>query len=140
MRINKSARLVKSRPARPVKATNKRAAALQRRPLIFCLTAELALFAAFAAFPVGAQVLDDSANVKILSAQSQTLLINHSYFEDMLQGYGLPLSEDDVREEYLQDCGSVSIGNNFASNQIGSDITVIIVGDVLNVGNSCGGP
>jgi hypothetical protein len=39
---------------------------------------------------VKAQVLDDSANVKILSAQSQTLLINHQYFEDMLRGFGLP--------------------------------------------------
>lgn len=117
-----------------------RPAASWRRAHPFCLTAKLAMLAVFAACPVGAQVLDDASNVKILSAQSQTLLINHSYFEDMLQGYGLPLSEDDVREEYLQDCGSVSIGNNFASNQIGSDITVIIVGDVLNVGNTCGRP
>jgi len=123
-----------------VKVVDKWAAAFRRQLRTFCLTANLGWLVAFTAFPVGAQVLDDSANVKILSAQSQTLLINHSYFEDMLQGYGLPLSEDDVREEYLQDCGSVSIGNNFASNQIGSDITVIIVGDVLNVGNSCGGP
>jgi len=123
-----------------VKVVNQRAAASGRHPLALFLTAKLALFAAFAVSPGGAQVLDDSANVKILSAQSQTLLINHSYFEDILQGYGLPLREDDVREEYLQNCGSVSIGNNFASNQIGGDITVIIVGDVLNVGNSCGGP
>ena len=119
---------------------NEWAAAAWRQLRTFCLTAEFTLSLAFVVCPVGAQVLDDSANVKILSAQSSTLLINHSYFEDMLQGYGLPLSEDDVREEYLQDCGSVSIGNNFASNQIGSDITVIIVGDVLNVGNTCGRP
>lgn len=88
---------------------------------------------------VKAQVLDDSANVKILSAQSQTLLINHEYFEDMLRGFGLPEGPDDIREEYSNQCGSVSIGNNFASNQLGTDITVIIVGDILNVGNSCGG-
>ncbi|NBT29766.1 MAG: hypothetical protein EBT18_09845 [Gammaproteobacteria bacterium] len=88
---------------------------------------------------VKAQVLDDSANVKILSAQSQTLLINHQYFEDMLRGFGLPEGPDDIREEYSSQCGSVSIGNNFASNQLGTDITVIIVGDILNVGNTCSG-
>jgi len=86
-----------------------------------------------------AQVLDDSANVKILSAQSKTLLINNQYFDDMLKGYGLPSGPEDIRDEYLNQCGSVSIGNNFASNQLGTDITVIIVGDILNVGNSCGG-
>ncbi len=86
-----------------------------------------------------AQVLDDSANVKILAAQSKTLLINNQYFDDMLQGYGLPSGPEDIRDEYLNQCGSVSIGNNFASNQLGTDITVIIVGDILNVGNSCGG-
>lgn len=88
---------------------------------------------------VKAQVLDDSANVKILSAQSKTLLINDQYFEEMLRGFGLPEGPDDIREEYSNQCGSVSIGNNFASNQLGTDITVIIVGDILNVGNTCSG-
>ena len=52
-----------------------------------------------------AQVLDDSANVKILSAQSKTLLINNQYFDDMLKGYGLPSGPEDIRDEYLNQCG-----------------------------------
>ena len=106
------------------------------QPLLF---AGVAILLGFLHSAVKAQVLDDSANVKILSAQSKTLLINHEYFKDMLRGYGLPEGPDDIREEYLNQCGSVSIGNNFASNQLGTDITVIIVGDILNVGNTCGG-
>ena len=76
---------------------------------------------------------------KFCRHSQKTLLINNQYFDDMLKGYGLPSGPEDIRDEYLNQCGSVSIGNNFASNQLGTDITVIIVGDILNVGNSCGG-
>jgi len=98
-------------------------------------------FAGFCVVGAQAQILDDAANVKILSAQARTLLINEQFFDDQLKGYGLPSGSDVVRDEYLNNsqCGSVSIGNNFASNQIGTDITVIIVGDIINAGNSCGG-
>lgn len=90
---------------------------------------------------ISAQILDDTANAKLLSVHSKTLLINNQYFDDLLRGYGLPSGADEVQQEYLSSaqCGSVNIGNNFASNQIGGEITVIIVGDILNVGNTCGG-
>ena len=114
--------------------------ATKRRPPVFLLSG-LLLWLSSAALEVSAQVLDDAANAKLLSAHSKTLLINDQYFEDLLRGYGLPSGADEIQQEYLNSaqCGSINIGNNYASNQISGEITVIIVGDILNVGNSCGG-
>ncbi|MDC0572476.1 hypothetical protein PQZ11_06270 [Luminiphilus sp.] len=114
--------------------------ATQLRPPAFFLAGLLFLLNS-AALEVSGQILDDTANAKLLSVHSKTLLINDQYFEDLLRGYGLPSGADEIQEEYLTSaqCGSVNIGNNFASNQISGEITVIIVGDILNVGNTCGG-
>ncbi len=114
--------------------------ATKLRPPAFFLSG-LLLWLSLAALEAPAQVLDDAANAKLLSAHSKTLLINDHYFEDLLRGYGLPSGADEIQQEYLNSaqCGSVNIGNNYASNQISGEITVIIVGDILNVGNTCGG-
>ena len=82
-------------------------------------------------------------DASIISTDGNTKydVINDQYFEDLLRGYGLPSGADEIQEEYLSSaqCGSVNIGNNYATNQISGEITVIIVGDILNVGNTCGG-
>lgn len=103
--------------------------------------AALALVGTLGAATARAQLLDDATNVKIMAVQSQAMLINNAYFKDMLKAYGLPTSPEDFSENYVKSiqCGSVSIGNNFASDELGGEITVIIVGDVLNVANNCGG-
>ena len=115
--------------------------ATKLRPPVFLLLGLLFWLISSAALEVSAQILDDTANAKLLSVHSKTLLVNDQYFEDLLRGYGLPSGADDIQEEYLSSaqCGSVNIGNNYATNQISGEITVIIVGDILNVGNTCGG-
>lgn len=115
--------------------------ATKPRPPVFFLLGLLFWLISSAAVEVWAQILDDTANAKLLSVHSKTLLVNDHYFEDLLRGYGLPSSADEIQEEYLTSaqCGSVNIGNNYATNQISGEITVIIVGDILNVGNTCGG-
>jgi hypothetical protein len=37
-----------------------------------------------------------------------------------------------------QNCGSIEIANQVESKGVSNDITVIIVGDIFNVGNRCG--
>ena len=115
--------------------------ATKLRPPVFLLLGLLFWLISSAALEVSAQILDDTANAKLLSVHSKTLLVNDQYFEDLLRGYGLPSGADEIQEEYLSSaqCGSVNIGNNYATNQISGEITVIIVGDILNVGNTCGG-
>ncbi len=113
----------------------------QARAFFYSALAALVMCGTLSATTARAQLLDDSTNVKIMAVQSQALLINNSYFKDMLKAYGLPTSPEDFSENYVKSiqCGSVSIGNNFASDELGGEITVIIVGDVLNVANNCGG-
>ena len=115
--------------------------ATKLRPPVFLLLGLLFWLISSAALEVSAQILDDTANAKLLSVHSKTLLVNDQYFEDLLRGYGLPSGADEIQQEYRNSaqCGSVNIGNNYSSNQISGEITVIIVGDILNVGNSCGG-
>ena len=59
--------------------------------------------------------LDDSANLRILSAQSKALTINADYFAEILRSVGAPTTKADLAEE-LQgktDCGSVAIVNHY---------------------------
>ena len=84
-------------------------------------------------------VLDDSANLRILSAHSKALTINADYFNDLIREAGGFNSKEDLAEE-LQgktDCGSVAIGNQYTETSFSNEITIIIVGDITNVGNYC---
>ena len=84
-------------------------------------------------------VLDDSANLRILSAHSKALTINADYFNDLIREAGGFNSKEDLAEE-LQgktDCGSVSIGNQYTESTFANEVTIIIVGDITNVGNVC---
>ena len=79
-----------------------------------------------------AQLLDDSANVKILKARAQLLHLNEDKFTDDLNEKGqLNNLAGSV------DCGSVDIGNQVISSGIGQDISVVITGDIINTGNRC---
>lgn len=84
-------------------------------------------------------VLDDSANLRILSARSKALTINADYFNELIREVGGLNSKEDLAEE-LQgktDCGSVAIGNQYTETSFSNEITIIIVGDITNVGNYC---
>lgn len=84
--------------------------------------------------------LDDKANLKILNARAQMLLMNSSYFDDKLKQSGAPTTPEQAMDMYRGrvGCGSVDIGNQFVDSKgIGNQISVVIVGDVINVGNTC---
>ena len=84
-------------------------------------------------------VLDDSANLRILTARSKALTINADYFNELIKEVGGFNSKEDLAEE-LQgktDCGSVTIGNQYTETSFSNEITIIIVGDITNVGNYC---
>ena len=84
-------------------------------------------------------VLDDSANLRILTARSKALTINADYFNELIKEVGGFNSKEDLAEE-LQgktDCGSVAIGNQYTETSFSNEITIIIVGDITNVGNYC---
>lgn len=102
----------------------------------------LSAFALLGLVPPGVQAvgLDDRANLKILNARSQMLLMNSSYFDDKLKQSGAPTTPEQAMDMYRGrvGCGSVDIGNQFVDSKgMGSQISVVIVGDVINVGNSC---
>lgn len=98
----------------------------------------LALVLAAAALPAQAQLLDDKANLKVLNVRAQMLRTNTAYFNDLIKSRNVPTKEEDL-DQYIGrvGCGSVEIGNQYVSEGIGNEISVVIVGDVLNVGNYC---
>lgn len=89
-------------------------------------------------WPAQAQLLDDKANLKVLTVRAQMLRINTAYFEDLIKSRGAPSKAEDL-DQYIGrvGCGSVEIGNQKVSSGIGNEVSVVIVGDVLNVGNYC---
>ena len=89
--------------------------------------------------PGQAQLLDDKTNLKILNSRSQMLRMNNDYFNDLLRQRGAPTTPEQALELYRGrvGCGSVDIGNQFVDKGLGNEINVIIVGDVINVGNYC---
>lgn len=89
--------------------------------------------------PAGAQLLDDKINLKVLTNRAMLLQLNKNYFDDLLKQQGAPTSPSDA-EQYIGrvGCGSVEIGNQYVDTSIAHDISVVIVGDVINVGNRCG--
>lgn len=91
--------------------------------------------------PATAQVMNDEMNRKVLSAQSETLLLNKDYFNELLKQRQVPMTDAELLQLYegKKNCGSVSIGNQTVSQTGNSDINIIITGDVINVGNRCGG-
>lgn len=93
-------------------------------------------------FSSSAAPLQDDAMVKILAAKSHALRINKFYFQDILSKRAVPFENGQYSEDLLQSggCGSVAIGNQFgnSSQTLPSEISIVIVGDILNVGNTCG--
>lgn len=83
--------------------------------------------------------LDDSANLRILSARSQAMTINADYFNNLVAQAGVSMSKEDLADELRgkTDCGSISIGNQYTETSFANEVTIIIVGDITNVGNSC---
>jgi|TARA_B110000238_G_C15834123_1_gene314075 hypothetical protein len=83
--------------------------------------------------------LDDSANLRILSARSQAMTINADYFNNVIAQAGISPSKEDLADELRgkTDCGSISIGNQYTDTSFANEVTIIIVGDITNVGNSC---
>ncbi|MBS1190137.1 MAG: hypothetical protein H6R10_1929 [Rhodocyclaceae bacterium] len=99
------------------------------------------LAAGLCAFPpaASAAALDDNANMRILAARSRIMRLNNDYFMEQLKQKGAPTNEEEALEMYRGrvGCGSVDIGNQVVSSGIGNEISVIILGDVINVGNRC---
>jgi len=83
--------------------------------------------------------LDDSANLRILSARSQAMTINADFFNNLIAQAGISTSKEDLADELRgkTECGSISIGNQFTESSFANEVTIIIVGDITNVGNSC---
>ena len=78
-------------------------------------------------------------SLRILTARSKALTINADYFNELIKEVGGFNSKEDLAEE-LQgktDCGSVAIGNQYTETSFSNEITIIIVGDITNVGNYC---
>lgn len=86
----------------------------------------------------GAQLLDDKTHLKILSNKAMLMQLNQSHFDDLLKKQNAPTSQKDV-EQYVGrvGCGSVEIGNQSVDSGIAKEISVVIVGDVINFGNRC---
>jgi erythromycin esterase-like protein len=98
---------------------------------LICL---IASFAAILPNIASAQLLNDSANVKILKARAQLLHQNADAIDDDAnERLGDQLNNVGGRV----DCGSVDIGNQVISSGIGQDVSVIITGDIINTGNRC---
>lgn len=103
------------------------------------LPAGVLMLATFAAIqPAQAQLLDDKANLKVLMVRAQMLRTNTGYFNDLIKSRNVPTREDEL-DQYIGrvGCGSVEIGNQYVSDGLGNEVSVVIVGDVLNVGNYC---
>ena len=81
--------------------------------------------------PVYAQLLSDSANLKILKARSRLLLIN----KDRIEGT-TDLNDLDALRGQVS-CGSVDIGNQDITSTLSGDVNIIITGDIINTGNRC---
>ncbi|HZX31216.1 MAG TPA: hypothetical protein VFF03_07685 [Rhodocyclaceae bacterium] len=83
--------------------------------------------------------LDDGANMKILAARAQMMRLNSDYFNEQIKNAGAPTTKEEALDLYRGrvGCGSVDIGNQVVSSGIGNEISVIILGDVINVGNRC---
>ncbi|MGB1539702.1 MAG: hypothetical protein ACPG80_01970 [Rickettsiales bacterium] len=77
-----------------------------------------------------AQLLADDANIKVLKARAQLLTTNKDSLTDKLNSQGQNIGG-------RVECGSVDIGNDFSSTNIGRDITVVITGDIINTDNRC---
>ncbi|MDX1738359.1 MAG: hypothetical protein R3261_08975, partial [Alphaproteobacteria bacterium] len=82
-----------------------------------------------------AQVLDDSANRKILKFRSNLLQ------GDTTQKYSAgQLSTYSTLEEQIRasaNCGAVDIGNQDVNSNFSGEINIIIAGDIINSGNNC---
>jgi hypothetical protein len=86
-----------------------------------------------------AGLIPDSANRRILSVKSQTLLYNQDYFDQKIRSGLLGKTPEELAQQVSRvDCGSVSVGNvQTTSTAISTNIQVVIVGDIINVGNRC---
>lgn len=81
-----------------------------------------------------AQLLDDKANMKVLRAKSNMLRINPRTLEKHTPHNALEASPQNVTA-----CGAVDIGNQYTDSNRTGDISVVIVGDIVNTGNVCRG-
>ena len=83
-----------------------------------------------------AEILSDSANRKVLKVRSDLLL------GDTTRKFsGNQLQELDALSEQIRgraSCGSIDIGNQSVSSSFSGEINVIVTGDIINTGNSCG--
>jgi len=80
-----------------------------------------------------AQLLNDSANLKILKARTQLLFENKESLEEELDttaGLGGNVGG-------RVNCGSVDIGNQISTSSVGQNISIIITGDIINTDNNC---
>ncbi len=80
-----------------------------------------------------AQVLDDTANMKILKARSRLMHENRANTVDEINRNTGSLNNVGGQVN----CGSVDIGNQVTSGGIGQDVSVIITGDIINTNNRC---
>lgn len=94
---------------------------------------------ALAASPAFAQRISDDTNVKILKSKAQALRMTPEAFKKLAEEKGAPTDKNSLSSLYggQVGCGSISIGNQLVERTLKGDINIIILGDVVNVGNRC---
>lgn len=107
----------------------------KRVGLAFVLTAVL-----WASGPAMAQIIDNSANARLLANRAKSLLrkderTDETRKSERLQRQGSPVATISPDAE----CGGVAIGNvrPVPGDHRQHDTTIIILGDVINTHNSC---
>jgi len=81
-------------------------------------------------------LLQDRANLKVLKARSQVLLLNQDNLEKNNPNGNI--SKESLESVAGQaGCGSVDIGNQSVDKTLTGDINIVITGDVINTGNRC---
>lgn len=87
----------------------------------------------------GEIIFDDAANAKLARLKSKTRVLKNTRGQDVVPS-ALGAEAEDETADIEQNCGSIGIANQVKPN-IGRNprkTEVIIVGDVISAGNTCG--
>ena len=82
-----------------------------------------------------AQLLEDSANRKVLKVRSD--LLRGDTTRKFSGGQLQSLDELQSQISGRATCGAVDIGNQHVNSTFSGEINVIVAGDIINTGNNC---
>lgn len=104
-----------------------------KRHIIFVLGAVAAIWLSVPT--ASAQLLEDSANRKVLKVRSDLLRgdATRKFSGNQLGSYNNLKGQISGRAT----CGAVDIGNQHVASSFSGEINVIVTGDIVNTGNNC---